>query len=247
MEVILGYARVSTQTQDITRQVRNIKAVYPDAIMVLEAFTGTKMERPEWTKLYKTIMKHLDLCHKVILVFDSVSRMSRNAEEGFKLYQELYDKGVTLIFLNEPHINTDTFKKATEKKIELQGTKEDIILNAINLYLMELAKEQIKIAFDQAEKEVDDLRKRTKQGIETARLRGKQIGQVKGARLKVKNEEPIKAIIKEFSFEKGLKDADVMVIINNRIYKNRFNKKNEPLKISTTTYYKYKKELKNTL
>lgn len=110
---------------------------------------------------------------------------------------------------------------------------------------MELAKEQIKIAFDQAEKEVDDLRKRTKQGIETARLRGKQIGQVKGARLKVKNEEPIKAIIKEFSFEKGLKDADVMVIINNRIYKNRFNKKNEPLKISTTTYYKYKKELKN--
>ena len=45
---------------------------------------------------------------------------------------------------------------------------------------MELAKEQIRLAFIQAQKEVDDLRQRTKEGIETARRDGKQIVQKKG-------------------------------------------------------------------
>ena len=43
-----------------------------------------------------------------MIIFDSESRMSRNAEEGFNLYEELYLKGVTLVFIKEPHINTDT-------------------------------------------------------------------------------------------------------------------------------------------
>jgi len=38
---------------------------------------------------------------------------------------------------------------------------------------MTLAKEKIKIAFDQAEKEVMDLRQRTREGMMTARLDGK--------------------------------------------------------------------------
>ena len=47
----------------------------------------------------------------------------------------------------------------------------------INQYLMALAKEQIRLAFDQAEKEVEDLHQRTREGIQTARLNGKQTGQ----------------------------------------------------------------------
>ena len=63
----------------------------------------------------------------------------------------------------------------------MTGTKTDIILKAINEYLMELAKEQIIIAFEQSEKEVSDLHQRTKEGIETARRKGKQIGRRQGA------------------------------------------------------------------
>ncbi len=37
--------------------------------------------------------------------------MSRNADEGFCLYEELYHKGIELVFLKEPHINTSTYKK----------------------------------------------------------------------------------------------------------------------------------------
>lgn len=69
------------------------------------------------------------------IVFDSVSRMRRNAQEGFEVYEELYGRGVDLVFLKEPHINTETYKTALEN----------------NIKLISLAKEQIRFAFEQAE------------------------------------------------------------------------------------------------
>ena len=44
----------------------------------------------------------------------SVSRMSRNAEEGFKDYKMLYESGVNLVFLNEPLINTSVFNSTNQ-------------------------------------------------------------------------------------------------------------------------------------
>ena len=81
---IYGYCRISTAKQSIDRQIRNIKAEYPTAHIVQEAYTGTSIFRPEWMKLYR-VLKAGDT-----VVFDSVSRMSRNAEEGFALYEDLY-------------------------------------------------------------------------------------------------------------------------------------------------------------
>ena len=77
---IYGYCRISTAKQSIDRQIRNIKAEYPTAHIVQEAYTGTSIFRPEWLKLYR-VLKAGDT-----MVFDSVSRMSRNAEKGFALY-----------------------------------------------------------------------------------------------------------------------------------------------------------------
>ena len=99
--MIYGYARISRKEQSIERQIRNIKAEYPKAVIVQEAFTGTKMDRPEWNKLYKKV-KPGDK-----IVFDSVSRMSRNADEGVQIYFELYENGIQLIFLKEKYINTE--------------------------------------------------------------------------------------------------------------------------------------------
>ena len=98
-----GYCRISTGKQNIERQVRNILAAYPSAIIVKETFTGTKFQgRKELDKILSKIRTG------DTIIFDSVSRMSRNAEEGFSLYEELFTKGVNLVFLKEPHINTDT-------------------------------------------------------------------------------------------------------------------------------------------
>ena len=93
-----GYARISTPKQNIDRQVRNILAEHPQAHMIKEVFTGTKFQgRKELDKLLRTV-KPGDT-----IIFDSVSRMSRNEEEGFLLYQDLFNQGINLVFLKEPH------------------------------------------------------------------------------------------------------------------------------------------------
>ncbi len=226
--MIYGYCRISTDKQNIERQIRNIQKSYPDAIIKQEIYTGTKTDG---RKVFEQLLKLVK--SRDIIVFDSVSRMSRNAETGFQIYQELYDKGVELVFLKEPHINTATYKKALSNNIEMTGTKTDIILKAINEYLMELAKEQIIIAFEQSEKEVSDLHQRTKEGIETARRKGKQIGRKQGAAITTKKSIKAKQDILKFSrdFNGTLTDVDCMRMIG----------------IARNTYYRYKAELKATL
>ena len=221
---IYGYCRISTRQQSLERQERNIKELYSNAVIIKEIYTGTKVAgRTAWEKLYKSL-KAGDK-----IVFDSVSRMSRNATEGFALYEELYNKGVELVFLKEPHINTLTYKKALDNNITLTGTNLDYILKGVNEYLMALAKEQIKLAFDQSEKEVMDLRQRTKEGISIARLNGKQIGNIKGTKYKTKKSVKAKKEIQKYSkdFRGNLSDVDVMKLTG----------------LARNTYYKYKREL----
>lgn len=232
MELNLGFCRVSTTRQNLERQVRNILSVYPNARIFKEYYTGTKLEgRREWNKVYNLAKQEVANKNKVTIIFDSVSRMSRNSEEGFSLYQELFNLGVNLVFLKEPHINTDTFKKALSVDIKMTGTNADILLKAVKEYLMEVAKEQIKIAFDQAEKEVTDLHKRVSEGLLTAKLNGRQIGRVKGNKYITSKEKKSKELILKNSkdFNGSNNDEEVMKICG----------------ISKNTYYKYKRELKD--
>ena len=224
MGKIYSYNRISTSKQSIDRQIRNAKELYPSAIVVEEVFTGTKIHnRPKWNDLIKKVKKG------DTIVFDSVSRMSRNAEEGFQLYEELYNKGIELIFIKEPHINTTTYKEALTNSIPMTGTALDKLLQGVNDYLLELAKQQIKLAFEQSEKEVKDLQQRTREGIETARLNGKQIGLEKGTKLTTKKSVLSKEQIQKYSkdFQGTLNDIEVMKLIG----------------IARNSYYKYKKEL----
>lgn len=223
MGVYYGYCRISRKQQSIDRQIRNIKEVYPTATIIQEAYTGTKLDRPKFDKLLNTV-KQGDT-----IVFDSVSRMSRNAEDGFKLYEDLYNKGIELVFLKEPQINTKVYKEAISNSVPMTGTNVDFILEGINKYLLVLAKEQFKLAFAQAEKEVMDLRQRTREGIQTARINGKQIGTPKGTKLTTKKSIIAKEQIQKYSKDFGgtLKDTEVMKLIG----------------ISNNTYYKYKKEM----
>lgn len=224
--MIYGYCRISKPKQVIERQIRNIKAAFPDAVIIQEIFTRTRMDRKEWLKLMK-IIKPGD-----VIVFDSVSRMSGNAEEGFAEYERLYNMGVVLVFLKEPHINTETYKKALENNVKLTGSNVDFILEGVNKYLMALAKEQIKLAFEQSEKEVEDLHQRTKEGLVTAKLAGKQIGRQQGVEVITKKSREKKQIILKHSkeFNGSLNDAEVMALTG----------------LSRNTFYKYKRQLKES-
>ena len=235
--MIYGYARISTKQQKIERQIQNIKESYPDAVMITEEYTGTKIDRPNWNKLMKRI-KSGDT-----VVFDEVSRMSRNAVEGFDTYKELFEKNVNLVFLKEPHINTSVYRDSINNSIELTGNEiADVYIEATNRVMMILAEKQIHLAFETAEKEVQYLRRRTSEGIaevkrQNERIRmglengePKQIGQEKGRKLITKKSIEAKAVIREHSKDFGgtLDDTECMKLTG----------------LSRNTYYKYKREIR---
>ena len=236
MKKVYGYCRISRKSQNIERQERNIKELYPDAEIHKEAFTGTKLQgRKELEKILK------DIKSGDTLVFDSVSRMARNADEGVALYEELYNKGIDIIFLKEPHCNTSKYREALKNQLDIAvntGDKAtDILINsiidALNQFRVTLARRDIELAFLQAQKEVDDLHTRTSEGIETARRAGKQIGQREGAKLTTKKSIQAKELIRKHSQDFGgsLNDAECMKLIG----------------LARNTYYKYKKELREEM
>ena len=233
---IYGYCRISRKTQNIERQIRNILAAYPTAHIVKEAYTGTKLQgRKELDKLLK-VVKSGDT-----IIFDSASRMSRNDDEAIELYEDLFKKNITLVFLKEPHINTETYKKALENQIKVNlntgnaatDTFINGIIEALNKYTMDLAKEQIRLVFAQAKKEVEDLHQRTAEGLITAKLSGKRVGLEKGTKLTTKKSIAAKEIIKKHScdFNGSLTDDEVIKLAE----------------ISRNSFYKYKRELREEM
>lgn len=224
MRKIYGYARVSTGKQKVERQIANIKAEYPDAIIYQEAFTGTKANRPEWQKLLKKV-KPGDL-----IVFDEVSRMSRNAEDGIETYFRLYDSGVELVFLKERYIDTSVYAESLKDKIELTGEIEDEIFKGLNNYFRKLAEKQIRIAFEIAQKEVDYLHKRVSEGLRQAQAQGKQVGREQGRTYETKKGREAKEVIRTHSKDFGgsLNDTDCQKLAQ----------------VSRNTYYKLKREIR---
>ena len=230
--MIYGYARVSTPHQKLERQITNIQSLYPKAQIFREHFTGTTQSRPVWDKLVNQVQTG------DAIVFDSVSRMSRNSTEGFQDYKKLYQLGVSLIFLNEPLINTSVYENSKSNLLSISietGNQavDDFFkgnVQLINNFLMALAEEQIKAAFTQSEKEVNDLHSRISQGMREAKYKGAHIGLSKGTTLITKKSIECKAIIRKHSKDFGgsLEDPDVIKLCG----------------CSRNSYYKYKKEIK---
>lgn len=167
---IYSYVRVSTAKQSLERQKKNIASYLKggSSIQFEEKWTGTTLNRPEFDKLVKAVKKDIDNGDAVTIIFDSVSRMSRNAAEGIEQYFNWLNMGISLVFLNEHYIDTDTYRAAEKSSIPQTGNEiADVYINATNQVLMILAKRQIEIAFAQSQKEVDDLRTRTKEGMAT--------------------------------------------------------------------------------
>ena len=150
------------------------------------------------------------------------------------MYKELFNMGVNLVFLKEQHISTNVYRQAISNSISLTGNKiADIYIEATNQVLMMLAEEQIKLAFIQSQKEVQDLRQRTREGIVTAKLNGKVVGRKTGAKIITKKCKECKQKIVKYSkkFNGTLSDTEVIKLLS----------------ISRNSYYKYCRELKSEI
>lgn len=224
--MIYGYCRISTEKQSITRQVKNIITYNQKAEIIEEVYTGTSTKRPNWLKLKKKLIEG------DTVIFDSVSRMSRNAKEGIKEYETLREKGINLVFIKEGYINTEVFNNQLKGYENIETTEDNLkpLFEGIKETLKNLAREQIVIAFNQSEKEVQDMKQRTREGLREAKARGSQVGRVKGTTLTTKRGKAIYEALKKHSraFGGNMTDKEFM----------------ELYKCSKKTLIKYKRQLR---
>lgn len=94
----IGYGRVSTKGQEqngnsLEDQENKLREAGCDEI-VLEAYTGTKMERPKFTK----VLEKLKVGDTLIVC--KLDRFARTAREGLEVVEDLMGRGVKVHILN---------------------------------------------------------------------------------------------------------------------------------------------------
>jgi DNA invertase Pin-like site-specific DNA recombinase len=89
---IFGYARVSTEVQNLDRQIDALKKYGVDSIYN-EKLTGAKRDRPELNKLLDRMTEG------DTVVIESLSRLGRSTKDLIELVELFHSKGVNLVSL----------------------------------------------------------------------------------------------------------------------------------------------------
>lgn len=117
----IGYARVSTQDQNLDRQLDSLNAAGCERIFN-EKMTGTKSDRPELKMMLMTLRAG------DTLVVESFSRLSRSTKDLLALVDQLTEMGVHLVSLKENlDTNTATGKMMLTMLSALSQFERDLI------------------------------------------------------------------------------------------------------------------------
>lgn len=141
--MLIGYARVSTEDQNLDRQIDALIAAGVDKRNIYkEKITGTKTDRPELHKMLN------ELQHGDIIIISELTRLSRSTKDLFKLVEIINGHGANIKSLKENWIDTTT----------PQGKLLFTIFAGISQF------------------ERDLISQRTKEGLVSARARGRKGG-----------------------------------------------------------------------
>ena len=107
--MIYGYARVSTAGQvsggnGLEAQINQLRDAGAEYIYT-DTFTGTTMERPEFTKL-RHILKSGDT-----LIIAKLDRLGRSVSQASAIISELIEEGITINVLNVGVLSNDSVNK----------------------------------------------------------------------------------------------------------------------------------------
>ena len=91
---VFGYARVSTESQNLDRQLDALQKYGVDHIYN-EKLTGTKRDRPELAKMLDRMTEGDSV------VVESLSRLGRSTKDLIELTETFQSKGVNLVSLKE--------------------------------------------------------------------------------------------------------------------------------------------------
>ncbi len=195
-----SYMRISTKEsndkQSFNRQEKSLKTYAKDnnieyLIDFKDDITGSTFDRPSWNKLEK-ILQPGDT-----IVFKEISRFTRQAEEGYKKYKELMDKGINLVFLDNLTVSTDCIKNLTSIANSQNLVTKTALESTIKLLLI--------VELDRVQQEREIIVKRIKQGIAAS---NKKSGRKQGKLDKMNDE--LKADIKEFLGDRSIRQIDLM-------------------------------------
>lgn len=198
---LFAYERISTKEergkQKFSRQDNAITRYEKENnVKILMTFkddaSGKNFDRPEWKKL-ESLLQPGDT-----VIFKDLYRFTREYENGFKKYMELLNKGVELVFIDNPIICTSYIKNMMNVAAQQTNRIAKKSLNdTIELLIL--------VELDRAEQEREITAKRIKDGIAaSSKKSGRKEGQLD------KLSDALKADIMAYLEDRGIKQVDLM-------------------------------------
>lgn len=158
-----NYQRISTKEsndkQSFARQQNSLDAYAKEndikyTLEFKDDVTGQTFDRPHWKKL-ECIVQQGDT-----IVFKEISRFTREADQGYNRYMELMNKGINLVFIDNPTVSTEYIKNLTEIAHSQNLVAKTALEGTIKLLLI--------VELDRVQQEREIIVKRIKQGIEAS-------------------------------------------------------------------------------
>lgn len=133
-----SYKRISTDSerQNFNRQIKSLERYAADHnIEYLLEFTEEKSaksfnDRPQFLKLDK-ILQSGDT-----VVFKDLSRFTREAENGYKKYMEWLERGINIVFIDNPTVSSDYIRQMTKVAEEQDIVTKTALEGVIKLLLI---------------------------------------------------------------------------------------------------------------
>ncbi len=194
-----SYKRISTDTerQNFARQIKSLDKYATDHnIEYIVEFTEEKSaknfsDRPQFLKLDK-ILQSGDT-----VVFKDLTRFTREAENGYKKYLEWLNRGVNMIFIDNPTVSTDYIRQMMQT-----ASEQDIVTKTAMESIIKLL---IIVELDRAEKQRLYISKSIKDGIAASNKRsGRQLGKLD------KFTDELKADIELYLSDRSIKQTTLM-------------------------------------
>lgn len=202
---VVAYMRISTkeergkqkftrQEQAIVRWCKENSIEIPERRIYRDDASGKSFERPAWEELEQ------DIQEGDTVLFKDVYRFTRERDNGYKKYMELLNKGIELIFIDNPTLNTEYIKSMQSSADRMK--KENIIGGMTLEFVIRLL---LVTELDRAEKEREITVKRITDGIKaSSKKSGREVGQLD------KMSPELEEDIKKFLSDRSIKQVDLM-------------------------------------
>ncbi|MCR5605060.1 MAG: recombinase family protein [Lachnospiraceae bacterium] len=150
---IFGYARVSSQEQNLDRQIIALKKYVPEDSILVDKASGKDTDRPS----YQALKGALGLREGDTLYVMSLDRLSRNKSDIKKELEWFKERKIRLMILDLP-----------TSLIEVPEGQEWILDMITNIL--------VEVLSSMAEQERLTIKRRQREGIKAAKAKGKHLG-----------------------------------------------------------------------